>query len=511
MGGFLTFDSHPGVGTTFTFSVRVLKADSATQEGITAELSSPEDDGFASFAMQRLRGLKALVVDNRNVRREVTASYLRRIGMRVEPASTASEAVKMIAASLSLRHDRDGLRSTAGLAGVGGEQQCAVHPPPPPHTGDRLGNWPCDPTTGRPWRIDSGGNANTDQNRERNGDANRNGKRSRNRSGLEGFKHRNANKNRDVNGNINSNRVADIIIPEGAEQPRGDLASRVSGQQCTNEGSVATDERFSVVLVADSEERDLDWIWFIKQAEEELATTSREWASLSSPAAAAPRLPPMIVLLGGYNKMMEARACDLGFAGCVGRPMRRTPLLKALFQAQNVLGGEGADGAANPAQPLVGLPVQKVGALKSLLRGKRFLVVDDNRVNLKVASRLLEKCGAEASCAASGHEAIRLLEIPHNIDIVLMDVQMPDLDGFETTRRIRQMEREACLQEKNSVQHTVIVAITADVLKGTREKCIESGMDGYVTKPIHEDQLLRIVAKFLGKKSGASCEIEEMS
>jgi CheY-like chemotaxis protein len=109
------------------------------------------------------------------------------------------------------------------------------------------------------------------------------------------------------------------------------------------------------------------------------------------------------------------------------------------------------------------------------------LVADDNRVNQKVATRLLEKRGHRVVLAANGNEALAVLA-QHSFDLVLMDVHMPGMDGFETTSAIRE-------QEKTTGLHQSIVAMTALVMKGDRERCIAAGMDGYISKPIDLQQL----------------------
>jgi two-component system, sensor histidine kinase and response regulator len=109
------------------------------------------------------------------------------------------------------------------------------------------------------------------------------------------------------------------------------------------------------------------------------------------------------------------------------------------------------------------------------------LVADDNRVNRKVASRLLEKRGHRVVLAGNGNEALAVLA-QHSFDLVLMDVHMPGMDGFETTIAIRE-------QEKTTGLHQSIVAMTALVMKGDRERCIAAGMDGYISKPIDLQQL----------------------
>ncbi|KAL4575634.1 hypothetical protein LXL04_022485 [Taraxacum kok-saghyz] len=137
--------------------------------------------------------------------------------------------------------------------------------------------------------------------------------------------------------------------------------------------------------------------------------------------------------------------------------------------------------------------------LRGLLCGKKILVVDDNRVNRRVAAGALKKFGADVECADSGKSALDLLKLPHAFDACFMDIQMPEMDGFEATRRIRLMESEANDGSK-SEWHLPILAMTADVIHATFEECQKSGMDGYVSKPFQEENLYQAVAKFFESK-----------
>jgi PAS domain S-box-containing protein len=113
------------------------------------------------------------------------------------------------------------------------------------------------------------------------------------------------------------------------------------------------------------------------------------------------------------------------------------------------------------------------------------LLAEDNAVNRVVARRLLEKQGHEVGVATSGREALAALHRAH-YDVVLMDVQMPDIDGFEATRSIR-------ATEKQTGQHQQIVALTAHALIGDRERCLDAGMDAYLTKPIVPQELYEVL------------------
>ncbi|CAI9761708.1 unnamed protein product [Fraxinus pennsylvanica] len=141
-------------------------------------------------------------------------------------------------------------------------------------------------------------------------------------------------------------------------------------------------------------------------------------------------------------------------------------------------------------------------SLRNLLRGRKILVVDDNRVNLRVAAGALKKYGADVVNAERGKEAISLLRPPHHFDACFMDIQMPEMDGFEATKRIRAVElsinnRLQCGElpleayENVSNWHVPILAMTADVIQATNEECQKCGMDGYVSKPFEAEQKAR--------------------
>jgi CheY-like chemotaxis protein len=125
--------------------------------------------------------------------------------------------------------------------------------------------------------------------------------------------------------------------------------------------------------------------------------------------------------------------------------------------------------------------LEKMHDIDAVLGGRRVLVVDDDARNLFALTSLLERHGMEVTTAETGMEALDLLSSKRDIDVVLMDIMMPDMDGFETIRRIRQSSAHAGLP---------IVALTAKAMKGDREKCVEAGASDYIAKPADPEQLL---------------------
>jgi signal transduction histidine kinase/DNA-binding response OmpR family regulator len=183
------------------------------------------------------------------------------------------------------------------------------------------------------------------------------------------------------------------------------------------------------------------------------------------PSLGAPRL--VLLTSSGQGGALGRK---LGAAGYLTKPVRRSELHAAILQAlqTNVAAGNGISSLA-----------ERSAGTDS--RQLRVLVAEDNEVNRKLARRLLEKRGHTVAMADNGYEALQTME-RQEFDLVLMDVQMPGMDGFEATAEIR-------LREKASGQHRFIVAMTAHAMKGDRERCIEHGMDDYIAKPLQTREL----------------------
>jgi CheY-like chemotaxis protein len=163
----------------------------------------------------------------------------------------------------------------------------------------------------------------------------------------------------------------------------------------------------------------------------------------------------------------------LGVSNYLMKPVRRKDLRAALLGA---LGRRADSISAGPrkCQAAAGSPL-------------RILLAEDNVVNRRVASLILEKHGHEVVSVPNGREAVAVLE-RDRFHVVLMDVQMPELDGFEATRAIREKEARAG-------RRTPIIAMTAHALTGDAERCLNAGMDAYIAKPIHADALLALIAE----------------
>ncbi|MBA0718100.1 hypothetical protein Golax_005865 [Gossypium laxum] len=207
---------------------------------------------------------------------------------------------------------------------------------------------------------------------------------------------------------------------------------------------------------------------------------------------------PKVFLLSNSISSSRANTTTSGVCNLtvIPKPLRASMLAASLQRAM----GDGNKG--NPRNGEV-----PSLSLRNLLLGRKILIVDDNNVNLKVAAGALRKYGADVVSASRGMEAIELLTPPHRFDACFMDIQMPEMDGFEATRRIRDSEQnindrihfgELSVETYNNISnwHVPILAMTADVIQATHEACLRCGMDGYVSKPFEAEQLYREVSRF---------------
>ena len=172
----------------------------------------------------------------------------------------------------------------------------------------------------------------------------------------------------------------------------------------------------------------------------------------------------------------------LGVAAFLSKPVRQSELRAAI---ESVVGG--ADQSRVPSEPATPLPPANAQPKRTM----RILVAEDNLVNQRLALRLLEKRGHRVVVASNGREALAALE-EDTFDLVLMDIQMPEMDGMEATAKIRE-------KENLTGRHQPVVALTAHAMKGDQELCLAAGMDDYLTKPIRPQELDKLLDKYAGR------------
>ena len=182
---------------------------------------------------------------------------------------------------------------------------------------------------------------------------------------------------------------------------------------------------------------------------------------------------PMVLLTSMTGSNVGQAARDGGFAAYLSKPVRREELYRTISRALGI-----ANAVTVPRAPL---PATESPA------GGRMLLVEDNAVNQEIAAAMLESLGWRVDMACNGIEAVAM-NGRTRYDAILMDCQMPEMDGFEATAEIR--SREAVL----GTARTPIIALTANAMDGDRERCLAAGMDDYLAKPFNREQLANVIS-----------------
>ncbi len=194
---------------------------------------------------------------------------------------------------------------------------------------------------------------------------------------------------------------------------------------------------------------------------------------------------PIIMLTSARRISDSVKSDQHGIAAYCVKPPKHSELLRAIATA-------GIADIGDVGDPIPAPPFQLPDQAKSL----RILLVEDSVVNQKVACALLRHLGQSVTLAADGAEALEILD-SEEFDVVLMDVQMPHMDGLEATRRIRRREHQTGM-------HVPIVAMTARALKGDRQRCLDAGMDDYLSKPVKSEEIRRVLERYAASSPSTS-------
>jgi len=188
-----------------------------------------------------------------------------------------------------------------------------------------------------------------------------------------------------------------------------------------------------------------------------------------------------VILLTSASRPSDvARRRELGISDYLSKPIKQSELFDAIVTAMAEHGRKTERYESTSA------------LIQASERSLRVLLAEDNPVNQTLAMRILERLGHKAQVANNGKEALERAQ-EEEFDVILMDVQMPEMDGLEATMAIREAEA-------GSRKHVPIVAMTAHAMKGDREKCLDAGMDGYLSKPIRVDELKKVMSE-IGKQN----------
>jgi CheY-like chemotaxis protein len=175
-----------------------------------------------------------------------------------------------------------------------------------------------------------------------------------------------------------------------------------------------------------------------------------------------------------------ARCTELGIAGLLTKPVAQADLLDAIVAAKSGLAAE------KKRAPAASAPIRTS-------QGLRILLAEDNLINRALATGILEKRGHQLVHATNGCEAVSAAK-DESIDLIFMDVQMPEMDGFEATRRIRE-------EQSVTGRRTPIVAMTAHAMASDRERCLAAGMDDYLSKPLRKAEIMEVLERVTAARS----------
>jgi CheY-like chemotaxis protein len=195
--------------------------------------------------------------------------------------------------------------------------------------------------------------------------------------------------------------------------------------------------------------------------------------------------PTRLILMLHFEEQAYGEAAKgRGFAGYVTKPFKQAALLEGLLSAIDASAAAPATqgSSGDPAPAMSPTPVEDTPEA-------RLLLAEDNPVNRKLALLQLHKLGFQADAVEDGREAVAAMS-RRPYDLVLMDCQMPELDGFEATAIIRALEA-------NRGGHVPIIAMTANAMQGDREACLQAGMDDYLAKPVKPQELRRVIEHWL--------------
>ncbi|MFM7786232.1 MAG: response regulator, partial [Gammaproteobacteria bacterium] len=204
--------------------------------------------------------------------------------------------------------------------------------------------------------------------------------------------------------------------------------------------------------------------------------------------------PPLIMLTTfGYQDLMP-RAGELGIRNFLPKPVTRSTLYDAVVGIFANRSEAAGPMETTPEQPA---PVPAKDDL-SLIRGARVLLVEDNEVNQLVTEEMLQQKGFEVDIAGNGLEALermRTLSDPPHYDLVFLDLQMPRMDGYDCAREIRKLP---------GCERLPLVALTAEAMQGTRERCLEAGMNDYIAKPLRPAEIFACMLRWIKPPASAA-------
>ncbi|MEO7146148.1 MAG: response regulator [Bryobacteraceae bacterium] len=283
-----------------------------------------------------------------------------------------------------------------------------------------------------------------------------------------------------------------VLIVDDHEVNRRVLYEQITSWGMDSRSCVSGEEALAALQAAVSEGHPYDFVITDHQMPGMDGVTLA--AAIRSEAAYASLVVVMLTSIGNWNETKRAPGATID--GYLVKPVRQSQLLHALAAGRSQKLDCAGTGDAEPARRAPAGRVRTDGGFAG--QPLRVLVAEDNTVNQKVAIRMLERLGVRADVAANGREAVELMKIlPY--DMIFMDCQMPEMNGYEATAEIRRGE--------NAKGRVPIIAMTADAIAGSEQRCLCAGMDGYIAKPVRMEDLRDVLLKWDPPGQGEGCTI----
>jgi CheY-like chemotaxis protein len=263
-----------------------------------------------------------------------------------------------------------------------------------------------------------------------------------------------------------------ILVVEAGDQERKQVEECLRAWRCSSQQVKTSEDALRAIVDSDSEVKPFGLILFDCRLSG--SDDFVEFYKLATQSSI-----PMVGLGASESSDLASRLNQIGIRHLLSDPIRPSALFEVIATELSV-------------HPIAEAEATSVSALQRPVRlSGQILVAEDNRINQIFVTELLKHYGCACDIANNGHEVLIMLQ-KKRYDLILMDCQMPEMDGFSATREIRRLEAA----QPNS--HPIpIVALTANALKGDRERCLASGMDGYLSKPLETDALRSLLQSFL--------------
>jgi len=279
---------------------------------------------------------------------------------------------------------------------------------------------------------------------------------------------------------VDDNKINVEILEKVLAEYGIETASAESGKEGLNilEKAQKSKEEFDVVLV-DYRMPEMDGISF----SEEINKNKKAYGNA-----------PMVMLSSSIDRRITEHVTGAGFCACLMKPVKDNHLIRLISMIREAKNAGRDVGHISEGSLYSKSKSKKMDYSNAHFKDTKVLLVEDNLTNQALAEEMLLDFGCDVLIANNGLEAIEKTKENNDFDIILMDCQMPEMDGFEASEKICEMKKNG------EVKEVPIIALTANAMKGDKEKCMAAGMDDYLTKPVRKNNLQEMLAKWISEE-----------